>query len=183
MDELVCRDLEEKDILYVKGDATDTSTLNEANPETAQGLFCALKSDADNLFLIMTARGINPRIRIIAKAEKKQSTEKMIRAGADGVVLPQFIGGMRMASEMIRPAAVTFLDKMLKGKEGATRVEDVVVSKGSLLVGKTLADCPFVGAPGFCSSLRILLFFFRLFCQLGKRSRKIFVRKPPNAYL
>jgi voltage-gated potassium channel len=72
----------------------------------------------------------------------------MIRAGADGVVLPQFIGGMRMASEMVRPAAVTFLDKMLKGKEGALRVEDVTVDTNSQLVGRKLRECPFIGVEG-----------------------------------
>ncbi len=148
MDDIVCKNLEERSTLFIKGDAASTANLMSAKQEKARGLFCALKTDADNLLLIMTARGINSKIRIISKAEKRESTEKMIRAGADGVVLPQFIGGMRMASEMVRPAAVTFLDKMLKGKEGALRVEDVIVDKNSQLVGRKLRECPFIGVEG-----------------------------------
>lgn len=144
----VCKALEEKGVLHVVGDATDTDVLKSANIENAKGLFCALGSDADNLLLIMTARGINPEIRIITRAEKRESTEKMMRAGANGVVMPQFIGGMRMASEMVRPAAVTFLDKMLKGKEGTIRVEDVAIASQSELIGRKLKDCPFTGTEG-----------------------------------
>ena len=148
MDEAACKALEEKNILFVKGDATSIASLKDANQEMAKGLFCALKGDADNLLLVMTARGINPKIRIISKGRKEESREKMLRAGADGVVLPQFIGGMRMASEMVRPAAVTFLDKMLKSKEGAVRVEDVIVGRQSGLIGKKLKDCSFYGVEG-----------------------------------
>lgn len=148
VDENVCRELEEKGFLYIKGDATSVGILKSANSERAVGLFCALDSDAENLLLIMTARVINRNMRIIAKAEKNESEEKMFMAGADGVVLPQFIGGLRMASEMVRPEAVTFLDKMLKGKGEAVRVEDVRVSDGSKLMGMRLKDCDFLNTEG-----------------------------------
>lgn len=134
----VCKELGEKDILNIKGDATGSAVLKAANAENAKGLFCTLSDDADNLLLIFTAKEINPRLKIVAKADMDESKEKMRKAGADGVVLPLFIGGLRMASEMIRPEAVNFLDKMLKGQEEVYRVEDMTISADSVFMGKTL---------------------------------------------
>lgn len=139
-DDRVCKDLEEKGFLYMKGDATSIKALEAANAKEAGGLFSTLPTDAENLLLIMTARGINQTMRIISKAEQHESEEKMFRAGANGVVLPEFIGGLRMASEMVRPEAVTFLDKMLKGKGEAVRVEDITVSAKSRLSGLKIKD-------------------------------------------
>ncbi|MEW6584119.1 MAG: NAD-binding protein [Nitrospirota bacterium] len=134
----VCRELSDRGVLAVKGDATSSSVLRAANAEQAKGIFCSLHTDADNLLLILTAKGINPRLKIIAKAEEDESEHKMKKAGADGVVLPEFIGGLRMTSEMVRPEAVTFLDKMLKSPEETYRVEDIVISADCPIRGKTL---------------------------------------------
>jgi voltage-gated potassium channel len=143
----VCKDLADKGMLYIKGDATSSVILKAANAEQAKGLFCALRNDADNLLLIFTAKGINPHIRVVAKAEEGESEEKMRKAGADRVVLPEFIGGLRMASEMIRPEAVTFLDQMLKGKE-IYRVEDIPIPPESAFIGKTLKSSGLVKKEG-----------------------------------
>lgn len=134
----ICTGLAEKGILSIRGDATGTTVLRSANAAHAQGIFCALPTDAENLLLILTAKGINPQLKIVAKAEDDESEEKMKRAGADGVVLPKFIGGLRMASEMVRPEAVTFLDRMLKSHNETIRVEDIEISAASYLCGKTL---------------------------------------------
>jgi len=136
--EEICAVLAEKEMLYVKGDSTSTAVLRAANADDARGLFCALRNDADNLLLIFTAKDINPHIRVVAKAEEGESEGKMRKAGADRVVLPGFIGGLRMASEMIRPEAVTFLDQMLKSREEIYRVEDIPISPESKFIGKTL---------------------------------------------
>ncbi|MBM4137251.1 MAG: potassium channel protein [Nitrospira sp.] len=136
--EEICKELSEKGILFIKGDTTSSAVLKAANAEHAKGLFCALPHDAENLLLILTAKGINPGLKIVAKAEEDESEDKMRKAGADGVVLPEFIGGLRMASEMIRPEAVTFLDKMLKSRDEIFRVEDILVSDHSVFAGKTL---------------------------------------------
>ena len=125
-------------MLFVKGDATSSSVLKSANAANAKGVFCSLHTDAENLLLILTAKGINPSLKIVSKAEEDESEDKMKRAGADGVVLPKFIGGLRMASAMIRPEAVTFLDKMLKGQDETYRVEDINITAGSVFAGKTL---------------------------------------------
>lgn len=136
--EELCRQLAEKGMFFVKGDATSSSVLNSANAANAKGVFCSLHTDAENLLLILTAKGINPSLKIVSKAEEDESEDKMIRAGADGVVLPKFIGGLRMASAMIRPEAVTFLDKMLKGQDETFRVEDIKVTADSVFAGRTL---------------------------------------------
>ncbi len=136
--EEVCKKLGEKEMLFIMGDATSSAVLKAANAEHAKGVFCSLPSDAENLLLILTAKGINPGLKIIVKAEEGESEDKMRKAGADGVVLPEFIGGLRMASEMIRPEAVTFLDKMLKGREEVFRVEDITLVSNSVFIGKTL---------------------------------------------
>ena len=75
-------------------------------------------------FVVLTARGLNPRIRIISKCEDDESEQKLLRAGADSVVSSKRIGGLRMASEMIRPAVVSFLDIMVRDPQGY-RVEEV----------------------------------------------------------
>ena len=147
--EEVCRELDNKGILYIKGDATHSSVLKAANVEHARGVLCSLTNDAENLLLILTARVLNPKLRIIAKAEEDESENKMRRAGADGVVLPLFIGGLRMASEMIRPKVVTFLDEMLKGHEEVFRVEDITISDNSKITGMTLKESGLLGKKGF----------------------------------
>lgn len=138
--EEVCKELDERGLLYVRGDATSTAKLKAANADQAKGVFCALPHDAENLLLILTAKGINPDLKIISKAEEDESASKMRKAGADGVVLPEFIGGLRMASEMVRPETVTFLDKMLKSQDAIYRVEEVLISKDSPWSGKHLQD-------------------------------------------
>lgn len=138
--EEVCNELADKKILYVYGDATYSSVLKAANIENAKGIFCSLHNDAENLLLILTAKGLNPNLRIIVKAEEDESYEKMKNAGADGVILPKFIGGLRMASEMIRPKTVTFLDEMLKRTDEIYRFEDIYFDDKSKFIGKPLKE-------------------------------------------
>jgi voltage-gated potassium channel len=87
----------------------------------------------------VSARQISPQCRIIARCAELGHVEKIKRAGADGVVSPNFIGGMRMASEMLRPSVVRFLDEMLRDQR-AMRIEEVTVTAGSDLDGKSLRD-------------------------------------------
>jgi voltage-gated potassium channel len=127
-------------ILTVEGDATLDRTLERAGIRRAAGLVAALPTDKDNLYVVITARTLNPSLRIIAKADEEEARDKLLRAGADSAVCPQAIGGMRMASEMARPTVVNFLDAMLRGKEAALRVEEVTLPDGSPLIGKTLGE-------------------------------------------
>jgi voltage-gated potassium channel len=127
-------------VLNIEGDATNDAVLKEANVAGAAGLLSTLHSDSDNLFVVVTARGLNPSLRIIAKAINEESVRKLKQVGADSVVMPNFIGGLRMASEMIRPSVVSFLDVMLRSQDVTVRVEEIGIPVSSKLVGKSLAD-------------------------------------------
>ncbi|MSR23900.1 MAG: hypothetical protein EXR96_02255 [Nitrospiraceae bacterium] len=101
---------------------------------------CALPHDRDNLVLAMTCRMNNPKIRIVAKCHDIKLSQRIKTAGADSVVSPQFIRGMRLVSEMVRPTVVSFLDLMLRDRDKGMRVEEVRVQTGSALAGKPLTD-------------------------------------------
>ncbi len=126
--------------LSVVGDATDDKILAEAGIERARGLVAALRNDKDNIYIILSARYTNPKLRIIARAMEKDAPPKMIRAGADQVVSPNLIGGLRIASEMLRPEVVEFLDMMMRDMDKHTRIEQVTLPLESPLEGKKLSD-------------------------------------------
>ncbi|MBN1383901.1 MAG: NAD-binding protein [Elusimicrobia bacterium] len=126
-----------KNYLCINGDATEENTLREAGLERAAGLFAAISTDEDNMFLIVTAREMNPGVRIVAKSLKDASAKKLMTAGASAVVQPNLIGGLRMASEMVRPVVVSFLDIMLKEGYGDLRVEEIEVKQTAV---KTLTQ-------------------------------------------
>jgi len=124
--------------LFVEGDPADDEVLKKAGIDRARGVLLSLPTDEANLFVTVTARQLNPQVRIVAKGIDVKSHEKMVRAGADYAVSPTFIGGMRMVSQMVRPAAVTFLDMMLRERDKAYRVDEVTIGPGSPLAGKAL---------------------------------------------
>ncbi len=130
--------LKERGLLYAEGDATHNAILQSAGIERAKGLVTTLHSDAENLFVVFTAKKLNPAIRVISKAIEEESEQKLRMAGADGVVMPNSIGGLRMVSEMIRPSVVTFLDVMLRSKDRTIRVEEVGIAAGSPFAKKAL---------------------------------------------
>lgn len=127
-------------LLYVEGQPEDDAVLLRAGLERARGLFLSLPTDEANLYVTITARGLNPKVRIVAKGIDLKSHPKMKKAGADSVISPTYIGGMRMASEMIRPAATTFLDMMLRDRDRGLRVDEVPVEESSALAGKTVEE-------------------------------------------
>jgi voltage-gated potassium channel len=127
-DEDVLRNLSrETGCIAVVGDATHDESLLEAGIERARGVISALTDDKDNLFVTVTARALNPSLRIVAKAIEPKADGKLKRAGADAVVSPNTIGGLRMVSEMVRPEVVSFLDVMLREKDRTLRIEEVVL--------------------------------------------------------
>ena len=128
------------EIPIIEGDATDGDILDRARIAVARGLVTTLPSDKDNLFVILTARELNPSLRIVSRAVEHDSQQKLRKAGADSVVSANRIGGLRMASEMIRPNVVSFLDLMLRDSHRALRFEEAELMAGSPLLGKTLAD-------------------------------------------
>jgi voltage-gated potassium channel len=144
MRELELREIADKfpkaEYSYVVGDATDDDIMAQAGLERARGLVAALSSDKDNLYLTVSGRQLNPAVRIVARAAELSHVEKIRRSGADAVVSPNFIGGMRLVSELMRPAVVRFLDDMLRDKRAAYRIEEVQLGDGAGALGKTLRD-------------------------------------------
>jgi voltage-gated potassium channel len=129
------------DFLYIIGDSAEDQVLISAGIKRAKGIILSLCKDEENLFVALTARNLNPDIRIVSKAIDLKSHNKMKKAGADAVVSPTYIGGMRMVSEMIRPAVVSFLDMMLKDRKKVFRFEEVCVEENSPCIGKTINEC------------------------------------------
>jgi len=117
-----------KNAVVVEGDATSNDSLLKAGIEQARGLFAVTGDDNQNLVICLTARQLNPNLRIVAECNAIANSGKMKRAGADAIVSPSFIGGLRMASEMIRPAVVSFLDIMLRDTDKNLRIEEIPVS-------------------------------------------------------
>jgi voltage-gated potassium channel len=127
-----------KGLFHVHGDATDDKNLIAAGIERATGITICLPSDNDNLYITMTARMLNPTARIISRMTNSRLKPKLLKAGATSVVSPNAIGALRMASEMIRPAAVDFLDNMLRSERGELRINQLEVHGNSTLAGKTI---------------------------------------------
>ncbi len=122
----------------IEGDATDEEVLEQAGLARAGGVIAALPSDKDNLVITVTVRQKYPTIRIVARNIEPRMGEKILRAGANSTVSPTFIGGMRLASEMIRPHVVSFLDLMLKEQSQTLRIEEIQVPYHSNWVGMEL---------------------------------------------
>ncbi|RIX44618.1 MAG: potassium channel protein [Rhodocyclales bacterium GT-UBC] len=116
-------------LLYLHGDASDDDILTAANVEDAKGLFAVTGDDSRNLMIVFTAKQLKPELRVVARCQETRNMEKMRKAGADAIVSPDFTGGMRIASAMIRPHVVSFLDEMLKSEKNL-RVEEVPVPAG-----------------------------------------------------
>jgi len=127
-------------LLSVEGDATDDQNLMDAGIEKTAGILITLPSDKDNLFVTMSARMLNKKIRIITRMNDQKLEAKMKKAGANSVVSPDSIGAMRMASEILRPTVVNFLDTMLRSKQGVLRIHELNVSDHSTLAGKKISE-------------------------------------------
>ena len=138
------------ELVFIIGDATEDEVLEAAGIRRARGVVAALTDDKANLYVTLTARSLNPGLRIIAKAVEGSAEAKLRKAGADKVVSTNMIGGMRIASEMIRPNVTEFLDQMLHAPEHVLRIEEAVVGRESLAAGKTLGA---VGLRKICDVL------------------------------
>lgn len=131
-------------ILYVEGDPTKEQILRLANIERAKGLVSALATDSENLLIVLSAREMSPTLRIISCVYDRENDHKFKRVGANGTVMATYIGGLRMASEAIRPTVVSFLDDMLRETGRTLRIEEITVPEdGSGWVGKSLKDIDF----------------------------------------
>jgi voltage-gated potassium channel len=116
-----------KNGVFIEGDATDNSTLVKAGIDQAKGLFAVMGDDNVNLVICLSAKQLNPKLRIVSECRDVNNEEKMKRVGADSIVSPSYIGGLRMASEMVRPTVTSFLDIMMRDRDKNLRVEEITI--------------------------------------------------------
>ncbi|MBF0538722.1 MAG: potassium channel protein [Nitrospirae bacterium] len=140
-----------EEMLFINGDATLDEILIEAGIERARGLVSLLSSDAQNLFVVLSARVLNPTINIVARAAEESSEKKLIRAGADRVIAPYHIGGMKIAHTILKPAVVDFLEFATMSGNIELQMEEVIVAEGSELASRMISDS------GIGRNLRIII--------------------------
>jgi voltage-gated potassium channel len=128
------------DFPHVLGDATDDEVLRAAGIRTAGTLVAALDNDAGSVYVVLTARTLNPALFVIARSRTDDAEPKFLRAGADRVVNPQRIGGNRIAAFAESPDVVDFLDVVMHEGDHEFRLVDIEVHEGSSLVGSTIAE-------------------------------------------
>ncbi len=131
--------LERLGYLHVFGDATQEEMLLTAGIDRAQGLVSVCSSDADNVYIVLTARSLNPQLNIIARAGETGSEQKLLRAGANEVISPYELGGHRMAQTILRPTVVDFMD-MAMGEGIDLSLEEIPVGGGAGIIGVPLKD-------------------------------------------
>lgn len=128
----------EKEVPAILGDATSEESLAEAGIERAFGFISTLHTDADNIVAVLTARYMNPKLYIVSRAIEKNSREKLMKAGADNTVSSNEIGGNRMASLVLRPTIISFLDTITRAGDVELDLEDIVLGEASSMCGQSL---------------------------------------------
>jgi len=132
--------METDGIIYVAGDASEEEYLYQAGIERAKSLVAALATDTDNVFLVLTARQLNPDIFIIARASCNKAKSKLIAAGANKVESPYDIGALSMAHRIMRPTVTNFLDLAFEKQREDIQMEEIPVSTSSKLANIMLKD-------------------------------------------
>jgi voltage-gated potassium channel len=133
-----------KDVFIVQGDAYEEEVLETAGIRRASAAAIALPTDRDNVVTTLTIRTMNPKIRIVVKEIEPGMASRFRRAGADAIVNPATIGGLRLVSEMVRPSVVSFLDLMLRDPVHAYRIEELSIYPHSPWVNQPLAKLPLI---------------------------------------
>jgi voltage-gated potassium channel len=117
------------DLLYVQGDATDNDILLTAGVKRARGVFAVAHDDSQNLVISLSAKQLNQQLRVVARCHEVKNVEKTLRAGADEIVSPDFTGGLRLVSAMVRPQVESFLEEMFKSEDNL-RMEEIALPAG-----------------------------------------------------
>lgn len=162
------------EMLYIIGDATDERVLQEAGLDRARGLIAGLPSDKDNLVITVVTRQRNQAIRIVSRCTDLNFSERILKAGANSTVSPNHIGGLRLASEVLRPSVVSFLDLMLQEKSRTLRVDEIALGENSTWIGKEIREL------NFGSTYNLLLLALK---RLGEESPGVVVNPPGNTKL
>ncbi|MBI3947715.1 MAG: potassium channel protein [Armatimonadetes bacterium] len=140
--------LEKLGYAFIVGAAADDHVLLAAGVQRARGLVAVGPTDADNIFVTLSARGLNPDVYIVARSVKVEDEEKLRRAGADKVLSPYITGGRRMAVALLRPTVADFLDVVMHSEGLQFELEEVRVGAGSRLAGRSLTDAGVLGPSG-----------------------------------
>lgn len=138
--EEVVRELEEKGILHISGDATADETLLAAGLNRAKSLVTALHQEAANVYVTLTARQLNPKVNIVARADHPSHIARLERAGANQVLIPHLYGGVRMAQSVLRPTVTNFLDMAARGGAVDLQMEELLIESDSEIVDKNLIE-------------------------------------------
>ena len=139
-DEYLRERLDREQYLYLYGDATEDEVLITAGVKKARGLVSVVASDADNVYITLTARELNPDLFILARSTDESSERKLIRAGANKVISPYYMGALRMVQAILRPAVVDFLEIAFHGKSMELQLEEITVKPNSNLIGFSLKE-------------------------------------------
>ena len=138
---VISRVREDEELLYIRGDATHEDVLHQARIEHAKALIATTPNDADNVFVVLTARSINPGLKIISRASEMESISKLRRAGATNVIMPERIGGQRMAKLVTQPDVVEFIEYILLQKSKDVSLEEISCTHmASHFVNKTMKE-------------------------------------------
>ena len=156
------------DVIIVYGDATRDELLKRVGIERAKGLISVLDSDAQNLYVVLSAKGLNQNLFIIARANEEGADYKLTRAGANKVVSPYHIGGLRIAHTILKPTVVDFLELTAKTGNMEIQIEEVVVEESSVLANKTIKDADIIERNGV------------LIVALKKKNGKILFNPPDD---
>lgn len=130
----------EEGFLVINSDATHDETLKRARIDKAKGLITALPEDSLNVFVTLTAKGLNPGIQVVARMDQLETEKKLLRAGADKVISPATLGAWRMAMSILKPVSVEYIDTVIHDHNIAMDMEELKINESSCLVGKTLAN-------------------------------------------
>ena len=139
-DPSVIEHIEARKYLYLEMDATTEEALMQAGVMKAKGIVTAVNSDANNVFITMTAKSLRPDVFVLARASEEKNEPKLLRAGANRVVSPYLIGGRRIAQMLKRPTVVDFVDIAMMGSHLGLMMEEAKIGEKSSLIGKNLID-------------------------------------------
>ncbi len=126
--------------MYVEGDASNDEVLIEAGVKRARGLVTATNSDADNVYIVLSAKGLNEKLFVVGRANMEKSEYKLKKAGAERVLSPYSMGGRRLASLLLRPTVVEFLDVVMHSAEIELLMEEVIINDSSPFIGRSIQD-------------------------------------------
>jgi voltage-gated potassium channel len=132
--------MDDDGVLYLIGEATDEKVLQRAGIERAKGLITAVATDADNVFLVLIAKQINPNLFIVARASQNTTKKTLQAAGADKVISPYDLGARRMAHAILRPTVIKFLEMAFADESVDIQVEEITIGPNSQLAGKSMIE-------------------------------------------